>query len=70
MLQRMVDGVIGALFGAIKVVVLFGVLVGLVVWAKADPESWQRVMASVAGAAMLMVTKLAELITSLLNGAG
>ena len=70
MLQRMVDGAANALFGAIKVVILFGVLVGIIVWAKADPASWQAVMAKVAGALMLLVTKLAELVTSLLDQAG
>ena len=37
MIDKMVGGAVNALTGAIKVVVLFGVLVGLVVWAQARP---------------------------------
>jgi uncharacterized membrane protein len=70
MLQKMVDGALGALVGAIKVVVLFGVLVGLVVWARNDPESWKAVMAKVAGALVALVTWVTDLLVSLLGQAG
>lgn len=70
MLTKMVDGAIGALVGAIKVVLLFGVLVGLVVWAKTNPESWKAVMSQVAGVGVALVTWVCDLIVSLLPKAG
>ena len=44
MIDKLVSGAIRALGGAIKVVLLFGVLVGLVVWARTNPESWKAAM--------------------------
>lgn len=66
MIDKMVSGTIGALVGALKVVVLFGILVGLVVWAKADPESWKALMAQVAGALVALVSWVCQLIVDLI----
>ena len=49
---------------------LFGVLVGLVVWARTNPESWKAVMAQVAGVGVALVTWVCDLIVSLLGQAG
>jgi uncharacterized membrane protein len=70
MLTKMVDGAISALVGAIKVVILFGILVGLVVWAHQDPDSWKAAMSKVAGVAVAFVTWICDWIVSLLSQAG
>jgi hypothetical protein len=70
MIDKMVSGAVNALTGAIKVVVLFGVLVGLVVWARQDPESWKAVMAQVAGVGVALVSWVCDLIVSVLNQGG
>ena len=70
MIDKLVGGAVNALTGAIKVVVLFGVLVGLVVWARTNPESWKAVMAQVAGVGVALVTSVCDLIGSLLGQAG
>lgn len=66
MIDKMVGGAISALVGALKVVVLFGILVGLVVWAKADPASWKALMAQVAGALVALVSWVCQLIVDLI----
>ena len=70
MLTKMVDGAISALVGAIKVVVLFGILIGLVVWAKTNPDSWKAVMSQIAGAGVALVTWICDLIVSLIPTSG
>ena len=70
MIDKMVSGAVNALTGAIKVVILFGVLVGLVVWASNDPESWKAVMADIAGMLVALVRWAVGLIEDLLNQAG
>ncbi|HVQ91521.1 MAG TPA: hypothetical protein VMU51_10840 [Mycobacteriales bacterium] len=70
MIQKMVSGALSALTGAIKVVLLFGVLVGLVIWARNDPEAWKQLMAKVAGAGVMLVTQVADLVIGLLDKAG
>jgi len=66
MIDKLVGGAVNALTGAIKVVVLFGILVGLVVWAKTDPDSWKALMAQVAGAGVAVLTWVLDLVVSLL----
>ena len=70
MITKMVDGAIAGLVGAIKVVILFGILVGLVVWARQDPESWKAVMAQLAGVGVALVSWVCDLIVSLLDQSG
>jgi len=70
MITKMVDGAIAGLVGAIKVVLLFGILVGLVVWAQADPESWKAAMAKIAGLGVALVSWAADQLEELLNQAG
>lgn len=70
MIQRMVGGAVNALTGAIKIVLLFGVLVGLVVWARNDPEAWKALMAKVAGAGVALVNWVADLVVGLLDKTG
>jgi uncharacterized protein YgfB (UPF0149 family) len=69
MIDRLVAGALNALSGAIKVVLLFGVLVGLVVWAGTNPESWKAAMSAVAGLGVAVVTWLAELLQTWLDQA-
>ena len=66
MINKLVGGAINALAGALKVVVLFGILVGVVVWAKSDPESWKALMAQVAGALVALVSWVCDLLVSLI----
>jgi hypothetical protein len=70
MIDKLVGGAVHALTGALKVVVLFGVLVGLVVWARTNPDSWKAVMADVAGVGVAFVTWVCDLLLSLLDNAG
>jgi hypothetical protein len=70
MIDKLVGGALSALSGAIKVVILFGVLVGLVTWAKADPESWKAAMAQLARLGVSFVTWLVGLLQSALDRAG
>ena len=70
MLTKMVDGAISALVGAIKVVILFGILVGLVVWAHQDPDSWKAAMSKIAGVGVAFVTWICDWIVSLLSQSG
>ena len=67
--DKLVGGALSALSGAIKVVLLFGVLVGLVVWARTNPESWKQAMAAVAGLGVSFVTWLTGLLQSWLDQA-
>ncbi len=53
--DKLVGGALSALSGAIKVVLLTGILVGLVVWARTNPESWKQAMAAVAGLGVTFV---------------
>jgi uncharacterized membrane protein len=69
MIEKMVGGAVNALTGAIKVVVLFGVLVGLVMWARNDPESWKAAMAKVAGMLVALISWVTDLVVSLLQQA-
>lgn len=64
MIDKLVSGALSALGGAIKVVLLFGVLVGLVVWARTNPESWKHAMASFAA----LGVSFAEWVANLLQG--
>ena len=70
MIDKMVSGAVNALTGAIKVVVLFGILVGLVVWAQADPESWKAAMAKIAGLGVALISWAADQLAGLLDQAG
>jgi hypothetical protein len=69
MIDKLVSGALSALGGAIKVVLLFGVLVGLVVWARTNPESWKAAMAQVAGLGVSFVSWLANLLQGWLDQA-
>jgi hypothetical protein len=67
MIDKLVSGALSALGGAIKVVLLFGVLVGLVVWARTNPESWKAAMSQIAGLGVSFVTWLTGLLQSWLD---
>lgn len=66
MIDKMVGGAVNALVGALKIVALFGVLVGVVVWAKADPEAWKALMAQVAEAGVALISWVCALIVDLI----
>jgi hypothetical protein len=70
MIDKLVTGALSALSGAIKVVVLFGILVGLVVWARTNPESWKAAMAQLAGLGVSFVEWVAGILQSWLDQAG
>ena len=64
MIDKLVGGALNALSGAIKVVLLTGILVGLVVWAQTNPESWKQARAAVAGLGVSFV----EWVVGILQG--
>ena len=70
MIDKLVGGALSALGGAIKVVLLFGILVGLVTWARSDPESWKAAMAQVAGLGVSFVTWVASVLQGWLDQGG
>lgn len=70
MIEKLVSGALSALAGAIKVVLLFGILVGLVVWARTNPESWKAAMAQLAGLGVSFVEWVAGTLQSWLDQAG
>ena len=69
MIQKLVGGALSALGGAIKVVLLFGVLVGLVTWAWSDPESWKAAMSQVARLGVSFVTWVCSVLQGWLDQA-
>jgi uncharacterized membrane protein len=69
MIDKLVGGALNALSGAIKVVVLTGILVGLVVWARTNPESWKSAMSAVAGLGISFVEWVAGTLQSWLDNA-
>ena len=67
--ERLVVGTLAALAGVIKIVLLFGILVGLVAWAGTNPGSFREVMAAVAGLGVSFLLWLVDLLQGLLDRA-
>jgi hypothetical protein len=62
-IQRVIAGVIGIL-------VLFALLVGLVIWAKNDPQALQALVGKLVDAAVSLVSWLCDLIVRAVDQAG
>jgi hypothetical protein len=63
MLTKLTDGAIKAVVGAIKIVLLFVVLIALVAWAKTNPDSAEAVFNKVADAVAAIISWVADWIT-------
>lgn len=70
MIERFMVGVQRVIAGVIGILVLFGLLVGLVVWARNDPEALQALVAKLAEAAVSLITWVCDLIVRTLDQAG
>lgn len=62
-IQRLIGGVIG-------IVLLFGLLVGLVVWARSDPANLQAVVTKLVQAAVALIVWLCDLVVRAVGQAG
>jgi hypothetical protein len=67
MLTKLTDGAIKAVVGAIKIVLLFVVLIALVAWAKTNPDSAEAVFNKVADAVAAIISWVADWITQELS---
>jgi uncharacterized membrane protein len=70
MIERFLYAVQRAITGAIGIVLLFAVLAGLVLWAKAHPDSLETLAGKLVDAVVWLVTWLANLFASALSQAG
>jgi hypothetical protein len=70
MIERFLIGVQRALASVIGVLVMFGLLVGLVIWARNDPAALQALVAKLVNAAVALITWLLDLIVRSLDKGG
>ena len=70
MIDRFLAGVQRLIAGVIGILILFGLLVGLVIWARNDPQALQALVAKLVDAAVALVTWLCDLLVSALDKAG
>ena len=70
MIERFLIGVQRAIAGVLGILVLFGLLIGLVLWARNDPEALRALVAKLVDAAVSLITWLCDLIVGTLDQAG
>jgi hypothetical protein len=70
MIERFLIGVQRALASVIGVLVMFGLLVGLVIWARNDPAALQALVTKLVNAAVSLVTWLLDLLVRTLDQGG
>lgn len=70
MIERLLVGIQRAIAGVLGILVLFGLLVGLVIWARNDPQALQALVGKLVDAAVAIITWLCDLIVSTLDKAG
>ena len=70
MIDRFLAGVQRVIAGVMGILILFGLLVGLVIWARNDPQALQALVGKLVDAAVALVTWLCDLIISALDKAG
>jgi hypothetical protein len=70
MIERFLIGVQRAIAGVLGILVLFALLVGLVLWARNDPEALRALVAKLVDAAVALVTWLCDLIVRTLDEGG
>lgn len=70
MIERFLIGVQRAIAGVLGILVLFGLLIGLVLWASNDPEGLRALVGKLVDAAVALITWLSDLIVRTLDQAG
>ena len=70
MIERFVYAVQRLIAGAVGIVVMFALLVGLVLWAKANPQALEALAGKAVDAIVWFISWLAGLISSALSLAG
>ena len=70
MIERFLAGVQRAIAGVIGILVLFALLVGLVLWARNDPEALRALVGKLVEAAVSVITWLCDLIVRALDQDG
>ncbi len=67
MLAKLTDGVVKALLGVVKIVLLFVFIISLVAWAKANPATAQAALNKVVEAAVAIVNWVCNWIVQALS---
>lgn len=70
MIERFLYALQRSIAGLVGIVVLFALLAGLVMWAKAHPEALEELAGKAVDAVVWLVSWLAGLISSALSQAG
>jgi hypothetical protein len=70
MIDRLLAAVQRGIAGVIGVLILFGLLIGLVIWARSDPDAVQALVGKLVEAVVCIVTWLCDLVIRTLDGAG
>jgi len=70
MIDRFLAGIQRGIAGVIGILVLFALLVGLVIWARDNPQALQVLVGKLADAVVSLVSWLCELIVRALERAG
>ena len=70
MIERFLVGVQRVIAGVMGTLILFGLLVGLVIWARNDPQALQALVGKLVDAAVALITWLCDLIVRTLDQAG
>ena len=70
MIDRFLASVQRGIAGVIGILVLFALLVGLVIWAKNDPQALQALVGKLVDATVSLVSWLCDLIVRALDQAG
>ena len=70
MIDRFLASIQRGIAGVIGILVLFALLVGLVIWAKNDPQALQALVGKLVDVAVSLVSWLCDLIVHALDQAG
>ena len=70
MIDRFLAGIQRGIAGVIGVLVLFALLVGLIIWAKDNPQALQVLVGKLVDAVVSLVSWLCDLIVRALDRAG
>jgi hypothetical protein len=70
MIDRFLASVQRGIAGVIGILVLFALLVGLVIWAKNDPQALQALVGKLVDATVSLISWLCDLIVRALDQAG
>jgi len=70
MIDRFVAAVQRGIAGVIGILILFALLVGLVIWAKNDPDALQALVGKLVQAVMSLISWLCDLIVRALDQGG